>query len=91
MNKKEEKKHTSLKEFYPYHLTEHNNPKNRALHFIGTGLVIFILVYGVATFQSVEIALAYSNSWLWFCLGGPFFYRKKQTRHFYLSGLQPGF
>lgn len=34
-------------QFYPYYLTEHANPTNRALHFIGTGLVIALLVLAI--------------------------------------------
>jgi hypothetical protein len=34
------KEYKSFWEFYPYYLTEHARPINRALHFIGTSLVI---------------------------------------------------
>ncbi len=39
-----DKEFTSLKEFYPFYLTEHSNATSRSLHFIGTGIVIYILL-----------------------------------------------
>lgn len=43
-----EKKYTSLKEFYPYYLSEHRNRISRNLHFTGTFLLILILIYAIA-------------------------------------------
>jgi len=40
-----EKRYQSLKEFYPYYLTEHSNYTSRALHFFGTGLFIGLIIY----------------------------------------------
>ena len=39
----------SLKEFYPYYLTEHKNLTCRRLHFAGSSLVLIII--GVAIFM----------------------------------------
>ena len=36
---------SSVKEFYPYYLTQHRNLKCRSLHFIGTGIVILLLTF----------------------------------------------
>jgi len=44
----------SVKEFYPYYLTQHREFKCRTLHFIGTGCVIALFI----------IALATQNWWL---------------------------
>ncbi len=44
-----EKKYKSLKEFYPYYLSEHKNKISRNLHFTGTLLLILILIYALAT------------------------------------------
>jgi len=43
-----EKKYQSLKEFYPYYLSEHQHPTSRLLHFVGTGLVLVVLVLAIA-------------------------------------------
>lgn len=42
-----EKTYTTFRDFYPYYLTEHARPLNRALHFVGTGLVISCFVFGI--------------------------------------------
>lgn len=34
----------SLKEFYPFYLSEHQNLTSRILHFIGTGLVVLLFI-----------------------------------------------
>lgn len=41
----------SFKEFWPFYLQEHSLAKNRKLHFVGTLLVHFILVYCLFTQQ----------------------------------------
>lgn len=42
-----ERKYTSFWSFYPYYLTEHSNRTNRLLHFIGTALLIVILITAI--------------------------------------------
>ena len=42
----------SFKEFYPFYLSEHLNPICRLLHFIGTSLVITLII----------ISIIYSNT-----------------------------
>lgn len=39
----------SLDEFYPFYLTEHRDPVNRTLHFIGSSLVLVTLFWIIAT------------------------------------------
>lgn len=43
------KQYQSLKEFYPYYLSEHQNPTCRKLHFIGTTLVFVVLAWALIT------------------------------------------
>ena len=41
-------------EFWPFYLQEHAKPRTRHLHYVGTGLVILIAVFALAT-----------QRWLW--------------------------
>lgn len=43
------KEFSSFAEFYPFYLGEHTHPVCRRLHFIGTSLVLFILVIGIVS------------------------------------------
>jgi len=58
----------SMKEFYPYYLTEHADPRCRALHFMGTSLVIAMFATGVFTGKWYYFALmpvvGYGFAWL---------------------------
>lgn len=71
----------SLKEFYPYYLSEHQNPTCRRLHFVGTALV----------FVTLFVAIFLSNLWILlfipvigygFAWVGHFFYEKNKPATF---------
>ena len=76
-----EKKYSSLKEFYPYYLTEHQNPTSRGLHFIGTGLVLVVLVTAITMAQYIWLAaipvIGYGFAWV-----GHFFFEKNKPATF---------
>lgn len=52
----EKSEYASFKEFYPYYLAEHRNPQCRLMHFIGSTLVLMILLGAITTSNYI---------WLW--------------------------
>ena len=71
----------SLKEFYPYYLTEHLDSTNRALHFIGTSIVIILGITALITqtwsnFLYVPLA-GYGFAWV-----GHFFFEQNKPATF---------
>lgn len=75
------KTYNSFKEFYPYYLSEHSNVTCRRLHFIGTTLVIALMIAIITTGNlSLLIALplvGYGFAWL-----GHFFFEKNKPATF---------
>lgn len=43
------KRYTSFREFWPHYLREHARSRTRACHYVGTSLVVLILVAALAT------------------------------------------
>lgn len=63
-----EEEYRSFREFYPAYLAEHRNPTCRRLHFVGTGLVLAVIVAAVVTRQWMWLlaapVLGYGFAWL---------------------------
>jgi len=76
-----DKKYQSLKEFYPYYLTEHSNTICRRLHFVGSLLVILVLVVGLTTGKYSLLwslpLIGYGFAWV-----GHFFFEKNKPATF---------
>ncbi len=76
-----ERKYHSLKEFYPFYLTEHSNTTSRVLHFIGTGLFFSILIFVLVTQQWLFLlagpVCGYGFAWV-----GHFFFEKNKPATF---------
>jgi len=58
----------SFAEFYPYYLAEHSDPRCRAMHYIGSTLVLAVLAYAVFTQQWLWLfaipVVGYGFAWL---------------------------
>lgn len=76
-----EKKYKSFWSFYPYYLTEHSDFTNRTLHFIGTALLLIILIIAIAIQKWWMLALipvvGYGFAWV-----GHFFIEKNKPATF---------
>lgn len=76
-----EKRFQTLKEFYPFYLTEHRNFTSRILHFIGTGLVVLSVFTGILfhewRFIMATPFLGYGFAWI-----GHFFFEKNKPATF---------
>lgn len=72
---------TSFRDFYPYYLSEHQNSTCRRLHFIGSTLVLALLVLSFMTQQWMLLwflpIAGYGFAWL-----GHFVYEKNKPATF---------
>ena len=75
------KRHTSFREFYPFYLSEHANRTCRRLHFVGSLLVLAIILLAMATVDARWLWLApiagYGFAWV-----GHFFFEKNRPATF---------
>jgi len=62
------KRYSTFKEFYPYYLSEHSDGRCRALHFVGSLCVLFLLIAAVVTSNVVLVGLVplagYGFAWI---------------------------
>jgi hypothetical protein len=74
-------RYTSFREFYPFYLGEHANRTCRRLHFIGSSLVIGVLVAAIVRHDPRWLLLAplagYGFAWV-----GHFFFEKNRPATF---------
>lgn len=77
----ENKRISSLKEFYPFYLQEHKNSTSRILHFIGTSLVILLLPAALL-FHDVRLLMLIPFVGYGFAWVGHFFFEKNKPATF---------
>ena len=77
----EDKKYETIEEFWPFYLSEHQHPTNRALHFIGSAGALFWLGRAIYKKQPALIGAAllsgYGFAWV-----GHFFVEKNKPASF---------
>lgn len=63
-----EKKYKTFKEFYPFYLSQHKHKTCRALHVIGSTLIIILIIYAISTQQYLLLlaipVLGYGFAWV---------------------------
>lgn len=76
-----EKKYQSFSEFYPFYLSEHANIICRRLHFVGSCLVLLLLISALYTTNWVWLwglpVIGYGFAWV-----GHFFFEKNRPATF---------
>jgi hypothetical protein len=81
MSERESKPYQSFAEFYPFYLQEHSHPLCRALHYIGSSLVIFTLWFALYKQQYAFLwllpVIGYGFAWV-----GHFFIEKNKPATF---------
>ncbi len=74
-------RYQTFSEFYPFYLSQHRDPVCRALHFVGTALVIGIVVWAVVGASPARLLLAplcgYGFAWV-----GHFFFERNRPATF---------
>lgn len=75
------KKYQSFAEFYPFYLSQHTNQSCRRLHFIGSSLIVLLLIYVLLTMQLVLLwfipVIGYGFAWV-----GHFFFEQNKPATF---------
>lgn len=83
-DKAQHPKYTSINEFYPIYLSEHQNTTNRALHFAGTGLMglsfVTAMLFHLFIFFALMPIVGFGLAWL----GHLFFEKNKPSTFKYL-------
>ena len=78
-------RYESLREFYPFYLSQHRNGACRTLHFIGTTIVAVLfwvaILRGPAWLLAVLPIAGYAPAWV-----GHFFFEKNRPATFEYSG-----
>jgi hypothetical protein len=75
------KRFKSLAEFYPFYLSEHKNLTSRILHFIGTALIILLVITAIL-FHDWRFFLAVPFIGYGFAWVGHFFFEKNKPATF---------
>ena len=75
------KTYKSLSDFYPYYLGEHRNGTCRVLHFVGTNLVLALLLTALIL-KTWALLLALPLAGYGFAWAGHFFFEKNRPATF---------
>jgi hypothetical protein len=76
-----EKRFKTLKEFYPYYLSEHQNYTCRILHFVGTAM-LFVIIAAAIILSDYRILISLPFVGYGFAWVGHFFFEKNKPATF---------
>jgi hypothetical protein len=79
----ETKIYRTLKEFYPFYLSQHSNRVSRRLHFVGTTTALVLLITAFMTSMGWLIAVALIQGYAFAWVGHFFFERNKPATFSY--------
>ncbi|MGZ8195533.1 MAG: Mpo1-like protein [Methylosarcina sp.] len=79
----ETKVYRTLKEFYPFYLSQHSNRVSRRLHFVGTSTALVLLITAFMTSMGWLIAVALVQGYVFAWVGHFFFERNKPATFSY--------
>lgn len=77
----DKRRYASMREFYPFYLSQHRHPTCRRLHFVGTSIGLALLVVAVLTRQWpwLLVALLQGYGWAW---SGHYFFEHNRPATF---------
>jgi hypothetical protein len=79
----ETKIYRTLREFYPFYLSQHSNRVSRRLHFVGTTTALVLLITAFMTSMGWLIAVALIQGYAFAWVGHFFFERNKPATFSY--------
>jgi hypothetical protein len=79
----ETKVYRSLREFYPFYLSQHSHRTSRRLHFIGTSIALVLLILAFAIPLGWLVAVAFVQGYAFAWIGHFFFERNKPATFTY--------
>jgi hypothetical protein len=79
----EAKVYRTLKEFYPFYLSEHSNRISRRLHFVGTSIALVLLMTASLTSMAWLVAVAFVQGYAFAWVGHFFFEHNKPATFVY--------
>lgn len=77
------RRYRSLREFYPFYLSQHQDRTCRRLHFIGTSIAIALIAYAIASGKYWFLLLALVQGYAWAWVGHFFFERNRPATFTY--------
>lgn len=77
-----DKRYRSFRDFYPYYLSEHSDPTCRRLHFVGSALIVALIVLVIVRVLSPWWLLAIPVIGYGFAWVGHFVFEKNRPATF---------